>query len=157
LCRLCPSTSTGRVPWYPTQAKIRLDQISCHALLERSACAPFIKERRMECINATSLHRKSGPWGTHLLLLVHRKFEVVTTRQLSHPLPVPAAKAGCPIQAVFWLEWDHSTRPVEVDGQSQHNGNQPGFVGRRSLQRPLIWTALAQRSISSEGVGNPYC
>src|SRR3984885_12193513 len=42
---------------------------------------------------------------------VHRKFEVVTTRQLSHPLPVPAAKAGCPIQAVLWLEWDkqHST------------------------------------------------
>src|ERR1700733_8747194 len=45
-------------------------------------------------------------WGTHLLLAVHRKFEVATTRQLSHPLPVPAAKAGCPIQAVFWLEWD---------------------------------------------------
>src|SRR5271163_965593 len=45
-------------------------------------------------------------WGTQLLLLVHRKFEVVPTRQLSHPLPVPAAKAGCPIQAVFWLEWD---------------------------------------------------
>jgi hypothetical protein len=34
------------------------------------------------------------------------KFEVVRKRQLSHPLPVPAAKAGCPIQAVFWLEWD---------------------------------------------------
>jgi hypothetical protein len=33
-------------------------------VLERSACAPFIKERRMECINATSLHRKSGQWGT---------------------------------------------------------------------------------------------
>jgi hypothetical protein len=40
------------------------------------------------------------------LLLVHRKFEVVTTRQLSHPLPAPAAKVGCPIRAVFWLEWD---------------------------------------------------
>src|SRR5580658_10048049 len=44
--------------------KAGLTPISCHAELERSACAPFIKERRMECINATSLHRKSGPWGT---------------------------------------------------------------------------------------------
>jgi hypothetical protein len=37
--------------------------MSCHAVLERSACAPFIKERRMECINATSLRRKSGQMG----------------------------------------------------------------------------------------------
>src|SRR5271168_4100538 len=44
----------------PGQAKPGLTPISCHAVLERSACAPFIKERRMECINATSLHRKSG-------------------------------------------------------------------------------------------------
>src|SRR6202167_4794808 len=34
--------------------------ISCHAVLERSACAPFMKERRMEWINATSHRRKSG-------------------------------------------------------------------------------------------------
>jgi hypothetical protein len=96
----------------PLKPKNGLTPISCHAVLERPACAPFIKERRMECINATSLYRKSGQWGTHPLLPVHRKFEVITTRQLSHPLPVPAAKAGCPIQAVFWLEWDtrHSTR-----------------------------------------------
>jgi hypothetical protein len=40
------------------------------------------------------------------LLPVHSKFEESTTRQLSHPLPVPVAKGGCPIQAVFWLEWD---------------------------------------------------
>jgi hypothetical protein len=33
-------------------------------VIERSARAPFIKERRMECINATTLHRKSGQWGT---------------------------------------------------------------------------------------------
>jgi hypothetical protein len=55
--------------------------------------------------------KKRLEWGTQPLLPVHRKFEVATTRQLSHPLPVPAAKGGCPIQAVFWLEWDkqHST------------------------------------------------
>ena len=56
---------------YPTQAQRQgLTPISCHAVLERSACAPFIKERRMECINATNLHRKSGQWGTQRLLLV---------------------------------------------------------------------------------------
>src|ERR1700690_4258362 len=53
---------------YPTQAqKQGLTPISCHAVLERSACAPFIKERRMECVNATSLRRKSGQWGTQPL------------------------------------------------------------------------------------------
>jgi hypothetical protein len=58
------------VLWYPTQAKVRwFDPISCHAVLERSACAPFIKERRMESINAANLHRKSGQWGIQPLLL----------------------------------------------------------------------------------------
>jgi hypothetical protein len=51
----------------PGQAKSGLTPISCHAVQERSACASFIKERRMECINATSLHRKSGQWGTQHL------------------------------------------------------------------------------------------
>jgi hypothetical protein len=50
---------------YPTQAqRTGLTPIFCHAVLERSACAPFIKERRMKCINATNLRRKSGQWGT---------------------------------------------------------------------------------------------
>jgi hypothetical protein len=48
---------------YPTQPKPGLTPISCHAVLERSACAPFIKERRMKCINATNLRRKSGQMG----------------------------------------------------------------------------------------------
>jgi hypothetical protein len=48
----------------PLKPKAGLTPISCHAVLERSACAPFIEERRMECINATKLHRKSGQWGT---------------------------------------------------------------------------------------------
>ncbi len=50
---------------YPTQAQRRgLTPISCHAVSERSACAPFIKERRMKCINATGFRRKSGQMGT---------------------------------------------------------------------------------------------
>src|SRR6202161_2616187 len=47
----------------PLKPKPGLTPISCHAALERSACAPFIKERRMECINAKSLRRKSGQMG----------------------------------------------------------------------------------------------
>jgi hypothetical protein len=35
-------------------------RISCHVALDRAACAPFRKERRMKCINATNLNRKSG-------------------------------------------------------------------------------------------------
>ena len=64
---------------YPTQAQRQgLPPISCHAVLERSAYAPFIKERCMGCINATSPRRKSGhmghPWfvagpGNRLLVL----------------------------------------------------------------------------------------
>ena len=34
--------------------------ISCHATLERSECAPFIKERRMKRTSTTNLNRRSG-------------------------------------------------------------------------------------------------
>jgi hypothetical protein len=50
--------------WYPTQAKERLDpDFPPRCAREVPVCA-FHKERRMQCIYATSLHRKSGPWGT---------------------------------------------------------------------------------------------
>src|SRR6202453_4237921 len=58
------------IPLKPTEG---LTPISCHAVLERSACAPFIKERRMGCINATSLRRKSGQMGHPALLPVWQK------------------------------------------------------------------------------------
>ena len=51
----------------PLKPKPGLTPISS-TLLERSACAPFTKERRMEGINDTSLHRKSGQWGTQYSL-----------------------------------------------------------------------------------------
>jgi hypothetical protein len=35
-------------------------RISCHAALEKAACAPFRKEGRMKRINATKVNRKSG-------------------------------------------------------------------------------------------------
>ena len=33
-------------------------RISCHAVLDRAACALFHKEKRMNCANATKPHRK---------------------------------------------------------------------------------------------------
>jgi len=72
---------------YPTQAqKQGLTPISCHAVLERSACAPFIKERRMKCINATSLRRKSGQWGTQRSLPVQETHVCPTVVVLSGAL-----------------------------------------------------------------------
>jgi hypothetical protein len=38
-----------------------------YSALDRTACAPFIKERRMKFTEPTKLHRKSGIWGTHRL------------------------------------------------------------------------------------------
>jgi hypothetical protein len=35
-----------------------------HAGLDKAACAPFFKERRMRSTEPTTLHRKSGMWGT---------------------------------------------------------------------------------------------
>src|SRR5271163_4113239 len=39
-----------------------------YAALDKPACAPFGKERRMRSAEPTKLHRKSGIWGTHLFL-----------------------------------------------------------------------------------------
>jgi hypothetical protein len=39
-----------------------------HAALNITACAPFFKERRMRFAGPTTLHRKSGVWGTRGLV-----------------------------------------------------------------------------------------
>ena len=41
-----------------------------HAALDETACAPFFEERRMKFAEPTSLHRKSGIWGTRGLLQI---------------------------------------------------------------------------------------
>jgi hypothetical protein len=35
-------------------------RISCHAALDKAACAPFSKERRMMFVSATNFYWKSG-------------------------------------------------------------------------------------------------
>jgi hypothetical protein len=35
-----------------------------HAALDKSACAPFFKQRRMKLVEPNNLYRKSGMWGT---------------------------------------------------------------------------------------------
>ena len=56
-------TSAGNAEYY-TQTKLssrpERTRISCHAALDRAACAPFFKERRMMFANATNFYRKSG-------------------------------------------------------------------------------------------------
>jgi hypothetical protein len=50
----------------------------------------------MECINATSLRRKSEQWG---LVMAHLR---------------GSKNVGCPIQAVLWLEWETTALQVHV-------------------------------------------
>src|SRR6202161_2810365 len=38
-----------------------------YVVLDRTACAPFYTERRIECAEPTKLRRKSETWGTHHL------------------------------------------------------------------------------------------
>jgi hypothetical protein len=40
-----------------------------HAALDKIACAPFVKERRIKFAEPTTPHRKSGIWGTRDFLL----------------------------------------------------------------------------------------
>jgi hypothetical protein len=62
--------SRGKSCGIPHLAKNERDAPNfLYAALERTACAPFFKERRMKFREPTKLHRKSGRWGTRLLRL----------------------------------------------------------------------------------------
>ena len=51
--------------WYPNLAKNERDVPDfLHVALDKTACAPFIKERRMKFAEPTKRHRKSGMWDT---------------------------------------------------------------------------------------------
>ena len=56
--------------WYPTSREKRARYPDfLYSCLVMAACAAFIEESRMEYINATKPHRKSGVWGTRHWLL----------------------------------------------------------------------------------------
>ena len=52
-----------RVPAAELSSRPERTRISCHAELDKDACAPFREERRMKCVNATKINRKSGGSG----------------------------------------------------------------------------------------------
>ena len=72
-----------------------------YAALDRTACAPFINERRMKFREPTKLHRKSGMWGTWPFVLGKPKSALSwRDRQFlprySHtPCLVPNSSATC--------------------------------------------------------------
>jgi hypothetical protein len=47
-------------PPSPLSSRPERTRISCQAALDKAACAPFRKERRMKYGNATKFDRKSG-------------------------------------------------------------------------------------------------
>src|ERR1700677_2615142 len=99
----------------PFKPKPGLTPISCHAVLERSACAPFLNERRMECINATGLRRKLGQWGTQLSLPVERG------RSVRNSLSAVRRDYEQPFLFVAFV-WQRSDGPQNAVPQSGRSG-----------------------------------
>jgi hypothetical protein len=127
----------------PLKPKYGLTPISCHAVPESSACAHFIKERRIECINATSLHRKSGQWGTQSLCC-RCNFSPNRLRigRTMNRLLVPATNVGCPIQALFLgLSGTRSTQYRRLPVVSTYCGAGPLTTWTKSSRRS--WRAKA--------------
>jgi hypothetical protein len=71
---------------FPTEVSSRpkRNRISCHATLYKAAFAPFRKEGRMTCDNATKFHRKSGAAKWRDLLFILRSIQFEWKR---YPLP----------------------------------------------------------------------
>ena len=105
---------TGRVP----QVRLSVpgpnktgDPDFLYAARDKTTCAAFSKESRMNFANATKLHRKSRGSPTKVFA-------------------TPATNAGCPIQAeaVLWLEWDSGSRC----GHSQLQNGLEGHISTLS-------------------------
>jgi hypothetical protein len=58
--RLDSTGETVNFPKTDLSSRPERTRISCHAALDKAACAPFRKEGRMKCDDATKFHRKSG-------------------------------------------------------------------------------------------------
>jgi hypothetical protein len=60
LFRSSTNQSPLKAPHAPLSSRPERTRISCHAALDKAAYAPFRKEGRMNCNNATKSNRKSG-------------------------------------------------------------------------------------------------
>jgi hypothetical protein len=68
-----PYVQKGWVRGSPPLAKNERDAPNfLRAALDKAACAPFFKERRMKLAEPTNLYRKSGMWGTRDLWKMER-------------------------------------------------------------------------------------
>src|ERR1700733_5255328 len=85
---MCVRTRVRRHLRRGSQAQKRDPPNFLYVALDRTACAPFYTERRIECGEPTKLRRKSGTWGTHHLIQ-----EVLT-----QTLRVPAGLRATPVR-----------------------------------------------------------
>jgi hypothetical protein len=75
-------------------------RISCHAALDKATCAPFRKEGRMNCTNATKFHRKSGVAQWRDLLFLFYSAAVRVYHALGFRVWLAGAKAR-----MIKIEW----------------------------------------------------
>src|SRR5580698_8179219 len=71
----------------PVSSRPERTRISCHAALYKATYAPFRKEGRMDCNNATKPNRKSGvaQWRDLQFILRSIQFEWKSNPPLCHP------------------------------------------------------------------------
>jgi hypothetical protein len=91
-------------------------RISCHAALERTACAPFRKERRMDFAEATNLHRKSGVAKWRDLLFRGPLLEMFFDREVMGLRPTQGDENGgdCRVRSSGVAHFDHLIWPTWV-------------------------------------------
>src|SRR5271156_3753660 len=97
----------GRVP------HIRITRISCHTALDKATYAPFRKEGRMKCNNATKFYRKSGA-------------AYVGRRRRGEAPPMPLKSFVYQLKA---FEKKIHFRPTYADANAGHPSRGWGLVG----------------------------
>ena len=58
--RLCINWKNHNLPKTNSSSRAERTRMSCHTASNKTACAPFFKERRMKFAKATKLNRKFG-------------------------------------------------------------------------------------------------
>ena len=74
----------------PLSSRPERTRISCHAALDKAACAPFRKEGCMRYTNASKINRMSGVAQWRDLLFIVRIIESARKRYLPFVIPTGA-------------------------------------------------------------------